>query len=319
MRTSDTHNNIFLLRVMSSALYVSVFAASWDIWWHTFLGRETFWSPPHLLLYGSISIVILAAFYGWYLNRSRIWKILSFALFLVPLSAPFDELWHRTFGIELPSSVLVLWSPPHLVLILATVIALFIVLSQLGKSGDTARNFFGILVLAALYQLLFILTNPFEPTGAWHLIGFLGAGVTTFVLIFVLLLARNWLSGVGRTVLVSFPIITLVSTGFSGALIENSPVLAHAHAPGWLIILSILLPAILLDNVKLSNVVSGVSAGVISGTVLYGTAPYFIDPIFKYGSIEVGIAIIASIVGGFLAGVLVKFTLNSRFSFAENK
>src|SRR5439155_1279317 len=35
-------------------LVLSWFGAAWDVSWHRALGRETFWSPPHLFLYGGV-------------------------------------------------------------------------------------------------------------------------------------------------------------------------------------------------------------------------------------------------------------------------
>lgn len=38
----------------------AVFATYWDEAWHTDVGRDTAWSAPHLLLYGSIAVVGLS-------------------------------------------------------------------------------------------------------------------------------------------------------------------------------------------------------------------------------------------------------------------
>ena len=37
------------------------FGAAWDVSWHRLIGRDTFWSAPHLFLYGGISLWGLAA------------------------------------------------------------------------------------------------------------------------------------------------------------------------------------------------------------------------------------------------------------------
>ena len=97
-----------LVSLVTISLFIAVLAGAWDVWWHGFLGRESFFSPPHLLLYLSVIVAILSGLYGWYLYKDRAWKWLGLVLLLVPFSAPFDELWHRIFGVEETTSVLVL-------------------------------------------------------------------------------------------------------------------------------------------------------------------------------------------------------------------
>ena len=34
-----------------------IFATYWDESWHTDIGRDSFWTPAHLLLYGAMAVV----------------------------------------------------------------------------------------------------------------------------------------------------------------------------------------------------------------------------------------------------------------------
>ena len=54
--------------VAAAAAAAGVGSAYWDDSWHTTLGRDSTFIPPHLLLYASI----LTALLGW-----RLWKRLS--------------------------------------------------------------------------------------------------------------------------------------------------------------------------------------------------------------------------------------------------
>ena len=102
------------------------FGAAWDVSWHRLIGRDTFWSPPHLFLYGGISLWGLAALVatvtatrgrpvrGRELRIGPVRAELGLALVgiaaaMVIGSAPFDEAWHRMFGRDVD-----IWSPPHL-------------------------------------------------------------------------------------------------------------------------------------------------------------------------------------------------------------
>jgi hypothetical protein len=53
-------------RSPSLAIWFGLFASLllmvggvWDIAWHHTRGRDTFWSPPHLLLYGGVGVMAL--------------------------------------------------------------------------------------------------------------------------------------------------------------------------------------------------------------------------------------------------------------------
>jgi len=116
-------------------LFLSWFGAAWDVSWHRALGRETFWSAPHLFLYGGVMcwglaslVATLTAMAGRPMRGAalRIGPLRAeLGLALVGLgalavigSAPFDELWHRTFGRDVD-----IWSPPHLTAVAGTALA----------------------------------------------------------------------------------------------------------------------------------------------------------------------------------------------------
>lgn len=151
----EAYQQNLLTRLTVSALFIAVMAGAWDAWWHGAIGRETFWEPPHLLLYSAVIVAIVAGVYGWYKTREKIWRRLAIILALVPLSAPFDDMWHRIFGIEDISSPLIVWSPPHLVLVGAIAASFVGLLPLIRRDIDvTAQRFFGGLTLAAILNLL---------------------------------------------------------------------------------------------------------------------------------------------------------------------
>jgi len=111
------------------------FGAAWDVSWHRLIGRDTFWSAPHLFLYGGISLWGLASLVatitatrgrpvrGRELRIGPIRAELGLALVgiaaaIVIASAPFDDAWHRAFGRDID-----IWSPPHLAGVAGSVLA----------------------------------------------------------------------------------------------------------------------------------------------------------------------------------------------------
>ena len=102
---------------------------AWDVSWHRTIGRDTFWSPPHLLLYGGVAAAGLAAIGATIaalrapqpvgpqlgigpLRADRALAIIGLGALGMVAMGPFDEVWHATFGRDVD-----IWSPPHLLAI----------------------------------------------------------------------------------------------------------------------------------------------------------------------------------------------------------
>ncbi|HVY69312.1 MAG TPA: hypothetical protein VHH73_05255 [Verrucomicrobiae bacterium] len=102
----------------------------WDISWHISIGRDTFWTPAHLLI--QVGGVIPAMLFAWQIAKTTLWgkpedraATVSFLGARGPLgawvtiwgscamltSAPFDDWWHNTYGLDVK-----IISPPHAVL-----------------------------------------------------------------------------------------------------------------------------------------------------------------------------------------------------------
>jgi hypothetical protein len=102
----------------------------WDISWHRSIGRDTFWSAPHMAIYAcgvlagiSSAYLILTTTFGR--NPSlrdvsvRIWGftgplgafISAWGGIAMLASAPFDDWWHNAYGLDVR-----VISPPHMVL-----------------------------------------------------------------------------------------------------------------------------------------------------------------------------------------------------------
>lgn len=108
----------------------------WDLSWHKSIGRDTFWTAPHVLLY--LGAVISAATSGALILRTtldersplraasiEVWGfrgplgafVCVWGSLAMLVSAPFDDWWHNAYGLD----VRVL-SPPHAVINLGMVV-----------------------------------------------------------------------------------------------------------------------------------------------------------------------------------------------------
>jgi hypothetical protein len=107
----------------------------WDISWHRSIGRDSFWSPPHMAIYAcgllagiSSAYLILMTTWGRMaplrdaLLRDasvRIWGfsgplgsfLSAWGASAMLVSAPFDDWWHNAYGLDVR-----IVSPPHMVL-----------------------------------------------------------------------------------------------------------------------------------------------------------------------------------------------------------
>src|SRR5262245_15117097 len=125
----------------------------WDISWHMSVGRDTFWTPAHLLIQAgglvaglsSGLVVLRTTFRGSEAERAA---SVNFWGFRGPLgawlsiwgcgamltSAPFDNWWHNAYGLDVK-----IVSPPHVVLALGiyaiVVGALLLTLAQQNRAA----------------------------------------------------------------------------------------------------------------------------------------------------------------------------------------
>jgi hypothetical protein len=142
---------------------VAIVGTYWDDAWHTDRGRDSFFIAPHLTLYGGV-LVAGAVALGWAARRwaaSGMRGVVTarpLALALAGLagtlvSAPVDDAWHRLFGRDA-----VLWSPPHLLGVFATLALVTGLLTGLltglgpdrGRGAAAVRTIGAALALAAL-------------------------------------------------------------------------------------------------------------------------------------------------------------------------
>ncbi len=200
-------------------------ATYWDDSWHTVLGRDSAFIPPHLLLYASILAVgmVLASWVVVTFMRTRSVRAtvtapgLSLAVAAgaaTALAAPADAAWHAAFGRDS-----VLWSPPHLLSVIGTAALLVAALIGVGERPRALRIGLAAGLLGAaqvlvleydtnvpqfaewLYVPLLVLTGLGAAWVARSLVGgpravtwILGAYVTFRVVVFLALAVPGWLA-----------------------------------------------------------------------------------------------------------------------------
>lgn len=266
-----------ILPVLASGALAGLLGLYWDISWHIYKGRDTFFTPPHDFILTGMTIVLTVSLYGLWRDRRHTpyhllvgpyrphagILIVAAGAALVLAFAPLDDLWHRLFGVDVT-----LWGPMHLVGILGLTLGCFggMVCAWLDRDlvdephrrrllGDVTLYFAVLFVgWAVVVVAEFEFMVPQYPT-VWHPV--LLAGLPVFGLVLASQLApRRWAA-------------TLVTLGFTGLrlaiagwLFAASHVdLAGARGPA----IPLLIPAGLIVDLLAARGIPGWAAGLAAG------------------------------------------------------
>jgi hypothetical protein len=151
------------------AVTSSTIGGAWDVSWHRSIGRDSFWTPAHMLIQ---ACGVLAGIVGMWLvlnaTFGRDEKLRSASVNILGLraplgvflagwggvamltSAPFDNWWHNAYGLDVK-----IVSPPHTLLILGiravSVGMMFLILAAMNRAADADTPDFKTLQRLFLY------------------------------------------------------------------------------------------------------------------------------------------------------------------------
>lgn len=165
----------------SAAIATGVY---WDISWHETIGRDSFWTPAHLLIQFGAVVAGLAS--SWVIFKTTFDRnspirqvsvnvlgfraplgafILAWGGVAMLTSAPFDDWWHNAYGLDVK-----IVSPPHMLLALGIFGinwgAVFLTVGQLNRAIGLERKRLEYLLLATGgFILVQMMTIELEFTG----------------------------------------------------------------------------------------------------------------------------------------------------------
>src|SRR5688572_27966294 len=166
LSTSTTLLWIYFLVALGVALQVG--AANLDIIWHGVVNVESFFTPPHTLLYSGVGLSLIATVAGIVIsikqktspNNSAIFhripnplKLISLGCLVELFSGQFDNWWHTNFGFD------GLLSPPHLMLISGMLLS--IIGALIGTHLFQSCRKFKIMSEMICYGILWLITINF--------------------------------------------------------------------------------------------------------------------------------------------------------------
>jgi hypothetical protein len=209
----------------------AAFGVHWDIAWHRSIGRDAFWSPPHVAIYASAVLAALAALaqvvpatFGRGAARESAVRVLGFrgplGAFIsawggiaMLASAPFDDWWHNAYGLDVK-----ILSPPHIVLAsgilalhLGAAVMIAGAMNRSASGGARRRTLEALLLVVGGNTLIALITvfmektvRPFMHGGTFYVI------VATAVPVVLAAVAggtrRRW---AGTTAVVAYSIFLL--------------------------------------------------------------------------------------------------------------
>ena len=167
---------IYFLIALGLALQVG--AANWDIIWHGVVNVESFFTPPHTVLYSGVGLSLIATVVGIvssirqktslrssfsiYRSVPNPLKLIALGCVVEVFSGQFDNWWHTNFGFD------GLLSPPHLMLISGMLISIIGALAgtHLFESGKKFKIMSEMICYGILWMItinfVFMFTLPFS-------------------------------------------------------------------------------------------------------------------------------------------------------------
>jgi hypothetical protein len=178
MNEELSSNLLWVYFLVSIGVALQVGAANWDIIWHGVVNVESFFTPPHSVLYSGVGLSLIATVAGIifsirhdtpimrpfsaYHKIPNPLKLIALGCLVEVFSGQFDNWWHTNFGFD------GLLSPPHLMLISGMLLS--IIGALIGTHLYQTHNRFKIIsemfcygiLWMILINLVFMFTLPFS-------------------------------------------------------------------------------------------------------------------------------------------------------------
>jgi hypothetical protein len=178
MNEGISFNLLWVYFLVSIGVAMQVGAANWDIIWHGVVNVESFFTPPHSVLYSGVGLSLAATVAGListirhetplkrifsvYHKIPNPLKLIALGCLLEVFSGQFDNWWHTNFGFD------GLLSPPHLLLISGMLLSIIgaLIGTHLYQTHKKFKIISQMVVYGILWMVLinfvFMFTLPFS-------------------------------------------------------------------------------------------------------------------------------------------------------------
>jgi hypothetical protein len=257
---------------MMAGIVSGMTGSAWDISWHMSIGRDTFWTPAHIMiqlagvLVGiACAYMILSTTFGHDAagrgSAVTIWGfrgplgafIAVWGCIAMLTSAPFDNWWHNAYGLDVK-----IVSPPHTLLSLGSLAIkiglMALIAGVMSRASEATRRALGWMLVfigaSCVVQLGTILTTSTWPSAMHDASCYLAVAIAIPPVLIAPAWASHWrwgctaVAGMYTAILLFFewalPLVP--ATPKLGPVYQHITHLVPLHFP-----LLLLVPAIVLD------------------------------------------------------------------------
>jgi hypothetical protein len=330
--------------MLLACLIVASAGLAWDIAWHTYIGRDSFLTPPHAVLYGGVAAAGSTGLAGVLLESWRrtpgtpsllgVFRaplglfVTGSGILTLVVSAPLDNYWHELYGIDVT-----LWAPFHVMGLIGGLVAVIGVVytfaaalarrRRLGSSGQVALLALVLFTwssalrgLLTVFQPAFmhsptVVLGPLDvltlPVGLAFSIALVGAGAAV--------VAGRPPAAVATAVMAAAVAIpfALAAPGIvrwaaaAGAYTFYTPDAPQVQSLDVLVPLGLLIPAACLDIVRRlvrNDLVAGAAAAVPAAALGTWAVTRSVPITFGATAFGVATALLAGAAGGWLGAQL---------------
>jgi hypothetical protein len=246
---------------MVAGVACGMIGGPWDISWHMSIGRDSFWTPAHIMIQMTGVLVGIACAYMILSTSVKIWGfrgplgafIAVWGCIAMLTSAPFDNWWHNAYGLDVK-----IVSPPHTLLSLGSLaikIGLMALIAGLmSRASESVRRTLGVLLLyvgaLCVAQMGTILTTSTWPSEMHKAACYLAVAIAVPAVLIAPAWASQWrwgctaVAGIYTVILLAFEWILPLFPAEPklGPVYQHITHLVPLHFP-----LLLIVPAIVLD------------------------------------------------------------------------
>jgi hypothetical protein len=277
--------------VVSLGILLAAAGGSWDITNHLLNKPETFFAPPHAVLYSGaasavVGTVLLFSASKSTVDKKIIWpvKLVIAGIVMLIGAAPVDFMWHSAFGLD------GLLSPPHFVLVSGMVASSAGALAGLAQS--TRRLPSGLIVVAILpiwlaaSGMIDMFSLPFSETQYFNFNPNPTLGVAVATLAFSFLISAC-LMGSSALVGKRFGVLSMTGASFIIIGVMTSIIPNSALVPTIPFYISGIIPVVAADALlafsrsRLSFYSAGMILGLAFFMLYYPLITYTYNEVFE--------------------------------------
>lgn len=278
--------------LVSLGVLLAAAGGSWDITNHLLNKPETFFAPPHAVLYSGAAsavvgtVLVFSASKSTATNKKMIWpvKLVIAGVVMLIGAAPVDFAWHSAFGLD------GLLSPPHFVLVSGMIASSVGALAGLAQSAKKLPSFMIVMAILPIWLaasgMIDMFSLPFSETAYFNFNPHptLGVAVATIAFPFLISACLICSSALAHK---RFGVLSMTCASFILIGVLTSIIPNNALIPTIPFYISGIIPIVVADALlafsrsRLSLYAAGAIVGLVFFMLYYPLITYTYNEVFE--------------------------------------